>query len=340
MHFAHEAVLDAHSSVTGHDHFMPAAKLKLVTDQDFLPTLLKLLSGAKKSVDLMSFSFAIGSAAGKISEKGAPYTIAKKLVELSERGIKVRLFTEGLRETVDRNRVTADFLEEGGVEVKYGSTHAKGFCIDKEIVFFGSTNLSQQSITKNYEANIIMKGKEYADGFLRYFDYHWKGGHHGGIKLKAPWFPDGTFKNELVELIDSAKKTIHFSIYFFDHKDIEKALIRAQERGVHITGHIHRHMSFALSYIYRNQATVKRMRSAGMEDLHWGIPWTFSHAKYLVVDGKDFMIGTGNWLVEDVVIHPQLYVHLSDKAIAKKLIAHLDKEIEEAEESHRLRRSS
>lgn len=319
---------------------MSAKPNQVITDQDYLPTLLKLLDSAEESVDLLAFSFAIGSAAGKIAEKSAPYTIAKKLAEISEKGIKVRFFTEGLRETVDRNRVTAEFLEQAGIEVRYGSTHAKGFCIDKKIVYFGSTNLSQQSITKNYEANLLLNDPEYAKEFLRYFNYHWKGGHHGGIKLKAPFYPDGTFKNQLIKVIDEAKKTIHFSIYFFDHKDIEKALIRAHERGVKVTGLVHRHMSFALSYIYRNRATMKRLRDAGMDDLHSGIPWTFSHSKYLVADKKEFMLGTGNWLVEDVLIHPQLYIHLSEKKLAMKLVAHVLREIEEAEESYRLKRSS
>lgn len=313
---------------------------KIVTDQDYLPTLLNLLGGAKKSVDLMAFSFAIGTASGKISEKGASYVIAKKLIEVSQKGIKVRFFTEGLRETAVRNRVTADFLNKAGIEVRYGSTHAKGFCIDRNICIFGSTNLSNQSITKNYEANVLLFGPDSSREFLKYFNYHWKGGHHGGIKLKAPFYPDGMFKNELIKVIHEAKKTIHFSIYFFDHKEIENALVRAHERGVKITGLIHRHISFALPYIYKNQATMKRMRSAGMDDLHSGIPWTFSHSKYLVADKKEIMLGTGNWLVEDVVIHPQLYVHLSDKAMALKLVNHLKKEIVEAEESYRLRRSA
>ncbi|MES2526354.1 MAG: phospholipase D-like domain-containing protein [Bdellovibrionota bacterium] len=319
---------------------MSAKTSQVITDQVYLPTLLKLLDHAEKSVDLMAFSFAIGSVSGKISDKGAPYLIARKLVEISKKGIKVRVFLEGLRDTYERNKVTADFLEDNGIIVHFGSTHAKGFCIDRSIVYFGSTNLSQQSITKNYEANLVLREASYATEFLRYFNYHWKGGHHGGVKLKAPFYPDGTFKNELVNLIDRAKKTIHFSIYFFDHKDIERALIRAHERGVKVTGLIHRHMSFALSYIHRNRATMTRMRKAGMDDLHSGIPWTFSHSKYLIVDKKEFMLGTGNWLVEDVLIHPQLYIHLSEKRLAGKLVSHVLKEIEEADESYRLKRSS
>ena len=176
--------------------------------------------------------------------------------------------------------------------------------------------------------------------FLRYFNYHWKGGHHGGIRLRPPFFPDGTFKDELIHVIDGAKKTIHFSIYFFDHREIEAALIRAHERGVKIRGLVHRHLSFALSYIYRNRATMKRLRDAGMDDLHSGIPWTFSHAKYLIADKKELVLGTGNWLVEDVKIHPQLYVHLSEKSLSAKLIAHLDREIREARADHRRKRAS
>ncbi len=319
---------------------MSAKTSQVITDQDYLPTLLKLLDHAEKSVDLLAYSFAIATSAGKISEKSAPYFIAKKLIEISEKGIKVRVFLEGLRDTFARNKVTADFLEENGIVVRFGSTHAKGFCIDRNIVYFGSTNLSQQSITKNYEANVVLREASCAAEFMRYFNYHWKGGHHGGVKLKAPFFPDGTFKNELVSLIDQAKKTIHFSIYFFDHKEIEAALIRAHERGVKVTGLIHRHMSFALSYIHRNRATLTRLRKAGMDDLHSGIPWTFSHSKYLVVDKKEFMLGTGNWLVEDVQIHPQLYIHLSEKRLAGKLVAHVQREIEEADESYLLKRSS
>ncbi len=149
--------------------------MEVITDQNYLPTLLKLLSGAKKKIDILSFSFAIGRAGGKINFKSAPYEIAKKIKDIKEKNskIKIRLFTEGLRETVDRNKVTADFLEEAGVEVVYGSTHDKGFCIYNEFVLFGSTNLSHQR----------------------------------------------------------QKKRVEFSIYFFNHREIEKAIIRSHESG-------------------------------------------------------------------------------------------------------------
>lgn len=304
--------------------------IKLVTDQDYLPALLKLLTKAKKQVDILSYSFAIGSAAGKHSVKSAPYQIAQKLIELKTKAgdeLTIRLYTEGLRETVLRNKVTADHLKEAGVEIVYGSTHAKGFLVDGRYVLFGSTNLTNQSITKNSEANLLIDDRKVAKEFSRYFEHLWEGGGHGGIKLKRPFLADGDFKDDLIEMIGKAKKRIEFAIYFFNHPEIEKALIQAFKRGVEITGYIHQHASFALSYIYANRSTVKRLKASGIQDIHWGPLHTFSHSKYLVIDRKEFSLGTGNWLEEDVLIHPQLYIHLENPVIARNLSKHLNRHI-------------
>ncbi len=306
-------------------------KVTLVTDQNYLPALMKLLSKAEKRIEILSYSFAIGSAKGKLTESSAPYLIAMKLIEIKKekgRKIRIRLFTEGLRETNLRNRVTAQELEAAGVEVVYGSTHAKGFCIDGEYLLFGSTNLTNQSIRKNREANLLIEDKVVSKEFLRYFQYLWKGGKHGGIKLKLPFLANGDFKDALIEAVNNAKKTVEFSIYFFNHSEIEAAIIEAHKRGVKVRGFIHQHGSFALSYIRANRATVKRMRAAGLENLYLSKLSVFFHSKYLVVDRKEILLGTGNWLEEDVLIHPQLYLQLSNTRLAKALIKHLDDQIE------------
>lgn len=305
-------------------------KFSVVVNQDYLETVLELISKAKSSIDILSFSFAIGSAGGKHAAKSAPFKIAEKLVEVKKKkgdALSIRFFTEGLRETVDRNRVTADFLEAAGVEVVYGSTHAKGFCFDKKIVFFGSTNLTNQSIMKNNEANLLIRDAKMAKEFMRYFEHLWEGGHHGEITLKEPFLADGDFKDVLIDMIDRAKKYVEFSIYFFNHHEIENAIIRAYDRGVKVKGFIHQHASFALPYIWANRSTVKRMRTAGIEDLHFGPLHTFSHAKYIIADRKECMLGTGNWLVEDVTTHPQIYIHLKDASVSKELLKHLNWQI-------------
>lgn len=302
---------------------------KLVLDDEYLEQAVKLLSSAKSSVDIICYSFAIGSANGKLNQNSAPFTLAQTLIQLKKKNkkLRIRIYTEGVRETVERNKVTMDYLKKEGIEIVYGATHAKGFCVDQKKVLFGSTNWTHQSMTKNGEANLYLTDKKTSTEFMRYFEHLWKGGGHGEISLAAPMLADGEFKDELVGLIEKSKKTIHFSIYFFHHKEIEEALKEAHTRGVKISGFIHQHASFALSYIRRNLKVFKRLKAAGIRDLWMGPPQTFSHSKYIVFDQKTLMLGTGNWLEEDVLIHPQLYIKLQDSVLAKGLINHLKGQI-------------
>ena len=299
----------------------------LVVDEGYYPVLMELLDHAKKSVDVLAFSFGIGSAAGKFTESGAPFKIARKLAELRKRGVSVRLYIEGFRETAERNRVTGEYLKKLGIKVKYGSTHAKGFCVDGRFVLFGSTNLTHQSVVKNNETNLLLSDAEAVEGFRKYFEHLWKGGEHGGVKLPLPMIADGGFKDALIEMIDSAKSRIDFSIYFFHVTEIEKAFIRAHERGVHVRGLIHDHASFGLSYVRRTHGTANRLGAAGIDDLHYGPGHLFTHSKYLIRDRREILLGTGNWLHEDIKVHPQLYVRLTDPRVARALATHLGKQI-------------
>ena len=304
-----------------------ASETFLVVDEKYFSVLMELLDHAKKSVDVLAFSFGIGSAAGRYTESGAPFKIARKLAELRKRGVSVRLYIEGFRETADRNRVTGEYLKKLGIKVKYGSTHAKGFCVDGRFVLFGSTNLTHQSIVKNNETNLLLADAAAVEGFQKYFEHLWKGGEHGGVVLPLPMIADGGFKDELIELIDSAKSRLDFSIYFFHVTEIEKAFIRAHERGVHVRGFLHDHASFALSYVRRTRGTAERMRAAGIGDLHYAPKNLFTHSKYLIRDRREILLGTGNWLHEDIKVHPQLYIRLTDPRLARELSTHLGKQI-------------
>jgi phosphatidylserine/phosphatidylglycerophosphate/cardiolipin synthase-like enzyme len=306
-----------------------AQDILLVTEDEYLKVLLPLLDEAKKTVDIMAYSFAMASASGRIDYKGGPYEIAEKLKEIKQKrkNLKIRLYVEGIRETSIRNRVTAEILKTHGVEVVYGATHAKGVCVDRKYVLFGSTNLTNQSLRKNHETNILIGRKEVTTQFMRYFEHLWNGGQHGGIELKPPMYADGSFKDMLLEMIHTAKKSLEFSIYFFDHREIREAFIQAHGRGVEIKGFVHDHGSFALGYVRRTRRTVHIMEDSGITDLHFAPNHLFTHSKYLIKDRQEVALGTGNWLMEDVEIHPQLYIHLKEPALARELSRHLKNQI-------------
>jgi phosphatidylserine/phosphatidylglycerophosphate/cardiolipin synthase-like enzyme len=285
---------------------------------------MRLLDEANDSIDVIVYSFAIGSS----NRRGAnaPFEIASKLVELKkQRGskIKIRVYLEGRRETAERNRVTAAFLKKAGIEIKWGSTHAKGFLVDGRHLLFGSTNLTNQSIRKNYETNLFLDDESVVDEFSDYFEHLWQGGKHGEIHLNPPMYADGDFLQPLLAAIDGSTRKIDFSIYFFHFGEIERALIRAHKRGVSITGFFHHHESFALSYVRRTRGTAMRLREGGIKKVYFGPGHLFSHSKYLVSDRKLIVLGTGNWLHEDVEIHPQLYIAFQNAKLATALARRL-----------------
>lgn len=49
----------------------------LVHDDEYLEVLLPLLDHARKSIDILAYSFAIGSARGKIDFQGAAFALLK-----------------------------------------------------------------------------------------------------------------------------------------------------------------------------------------------------------------------------------------------------------------------
>lgn len=298
----------------------PTIDARIVADQAYLPALVEILDGALERVDVLAYSFSIGSP--KKAAASAPWLVANKLVDAVARGAYVRVYIEGRRETAARNAPTARLLERGGVRVVHGSTHAKGVCVDGRVLF-GSTNLTQQSLTKNIETNLLFDDARVTAGFEKYFEHLWHGGRHGGVALDPPMLADGDFLPALLEMIEGAKTRIDFSMYFFHVSAIEHALVRAQRRGVHVRGLLHDHTSFAMSYVRRTRGTAQRLRAGGIGDLHYGPATLFTHSKFLVRDDAEVFLGTGNWLHEDVKVHPQLHVRFTNAKLARALAQHL-----------------
>jgi phosphatidylserine/phosphatidylglycerophosphate/cardiolipin synthase-like enzyme len=306
------------------------ASTHLVTDQNYFNSLMSEIEQAQSNIDILAFSFAIDDGNGKIDTNNVAYKIAKKIEEIKSKNsnIQIRLYIENERSTSNRNKITAEFLEKSGVVVKYGSTHAKGISIDHHKILFGSTNLTNQSMTKNNETNILTDDPLIVTGFDQFFTNLWDGGKEGSIQLAQPMLADGAYKAALINAILTAKKSIEFSIYYFNDADIEKALVDAFiNRKILIKGYINQSNTFALDLVLKNRETVKRLREQGMNDLHFDLETMLTHSKFLIKDKEEVFLGTGNWNYSDVFNYRQLYVDLKDEKLAKELSLHLDEQI-------------
>jgi hypothetical protein len=71
----------------------------------------------------------------------------------------------------NKNQAAYEFLKKNNIPVFFDEadtyTHAKTIIIDKETVILGSTNWSKAALTRNNEANALIRSKEFAQGLLK-----------------------------------------------------------------------------------------------------------------------------------------------------------------------------
>lgn len=309
--------------------FEAHARLKIIVDKAYEPTILKMLKDVKpgEHVRLMSFSFAIDDTRGNILPNISPTRIADRLIEIRKAGNPVTVYMESARDTAKRNGVTATYLEAQGITVIKGATHAKGLSVGERLLLFGSTNLTQQSMNNNNETNVLDDRPEVVRGFNQFFDHYAKGGERGQLELNSPLIADGKYKARIIEAINSAKTSLDFSIYYFNDAEIEAALIAAHTRGVAIRGYFNYDSEYALTLVERNQKTVARLKAAGLTQIYLDLDKSHSHSKYIIRDAAEILLGTGNWNRADVEDHPQLYILIQDAHLARSLSAYLSQQI-------------
>jgi len=95
--------------------------------------------------------------------------LADELISAHERGVKVRVLLEPTLYGNNPNLQTAEYLREGGVEVRWATpsrtNHAKYLIIDGRLVLMGSHNWSWHAMNENREASVLVQD----EGMVREF---------------------------------------------------------------------------------------------------------------------------------------------------------------------------
>jgi cardiolipin synthase len=107
----------------------------------------------------------------------------------------------------------------------------------------------------------------------------------------------GAGVNPLVEAINNAKESIDIAIFRFDRKEIERAMVNAVSRGVHVRALI----------AFTNRGGEKRLRDLEARLLKAGITVARTsddlvryHAKYLIVDRRELYLLAFNFTYLDI----------------------------------------
>ena len=135
-----------------------------------LKQVLKELGKAKKSVKITIYNF-------------THKKIAKRLKYIAKKGIKVKIIYDFESTVQKRNKSTIYYLSKyknietfriKGKFAKrkkyYGKMHQKIALIDDKVLILGSANWSYSGFGKNYEVVLILKDKDLAKKYSKFFD--------------------------------------------------------------------------------------------------------------------------------------------------------------------------
>ena len=143
----------------------------ILTNENFLPALLKSIDEAKKEIFISMYSF-------KTGENGNSYPdrIVSHLAKAVKKGVIVSVVLEKATNQSDeltiQNRTTGKLLEEEGIHVYFDApdktTHTKVIVIDRRIVILGSHNFTQSALKYNNEVSVLLESPDQANDVRNY----------------------------------------------------------------------------------------------------------------------------------------------------------------------------
>lgn len=156
-----------HSTLRGPSRFHHGATdpATLLVSRDYLPALLTRIGAADRSIVLVSY---VVSPVIK-TKKGAAWTVLQALGRASCRHVGVRVVLErSPRERAGSAaaRTACRMLIDMGARARLGppglTVHSKYVVLDSLHVLVGSHNLTNRSLTRNYEVSLMLAERQIA----------------------------------------------------------------------------------------------------------------------------------------------------------------------------------
>ncbi|MDP3790451.1 MAG: phospholipase D-like domain-containing protein [Candidatus Omnitrophota bacterium] len=249
--------------------------------------------------------------------------IAEAIKKAASRGVKVRLFLNGKR---DSNKLAGE-LESYDVKIKYyykkGSLmHNKFMIIDDKKIYTGSYNWTGQAEKLNRENLIILP---FIESFKEEFCCLWGCKDRSPPKIRGPslcrgimslFSPRGRCEDELIRLISEARAnkecrpeipyTIKIALHYFTNKKIAKELFDAKESGVNIEIVLDKiqqnHPASAVRHLHRFEDDMRNIDPGRMAKKNRGymvikyyrIKGGMMHNKFAII-GNNTVTGSYNW---------------------------------------------
>ena len=300
----------------------------------FEKEVLQSIREAKSHVELFLFSFASPSVYKLLNEKMDDGLIVDLYVD---RGFLIEFEDE---EFVKHENFNLHVIDNLRMENQSIYMHHKFVLIDQRTLFWSSNNLSWYQDVFDPGFFIEIKNLLLID-FLNVELERLRRGQTGISKLRvgsynpfladlqfadeflelwtSPGFKSFSFKNRLIELIDSADESLDVMSWMITDEDVFRAFVRAKRRGVAVKFIIDDYS------LRQSESVFERVVSSGFEyrldtSLQEGVVQdlfvdeynAYFHFHSLIVDDKILVNGTNNWSFAGFLLNDELILVTDD----------------------------
>ncbi len=147
-----------------------------ISSEEYFNTAITKIGNAKSSITMAMYL--ISSLPDQPDSQ--PNQLLNALIQAKDRGVAIKIIldqnidfgSESLDEAVtnNKNQKAYELLKKNNIPVYFDTsdtyTHAKVLVIDNETVLLGSTNWSKAALTRNNEANALIRSKDFAKEVL------------------------------------------------------------------------------------------------------------------------------------------------------------------------------
>jgi phosphatidylserine/phosphatidylglycerophosphate/cardiolipin synthase-like enzyme len=258
--------------------------------------LIALIDDAETSIHIAAFEFNLTP-------------VAEALIRAHERGVDVKWVTDdehGIEADEEEDHGQFEMLDDAGIEVvddgRAALMHNKFWIFDGQIVWTGSTNITQNGNFRNNNNVIVIQSTRLAAIFEREFQEMWDGEFGprststlgdqsitvNGTPIQALFAAEDEVVNQLIPLIENAKKSIRFMAFSFTHDDLGAAVLARANAGVDVMG------IFETRGSETEYSELPALYCAGVPTKQDGNPGTFHH-KVFIIDDEIVVTGSLNF---------------------------------------------
>ncbi len=226
--------------------------------------------------------------------------IIQKLNTKAAQGVKVKIICDKEKFPVTKEQLSKKIKLT--CRESDGLMHLKILIVDNKNILLGSTNMTTESLTvypnnvcaihsPNLAAYLLQIGDILQKPYkLLGESIDEKSFEIGGQQIEM-WILSGNPRahKKMVQLIDSAKKTVQVAMYTYTRYDLTHALLRAQKRGVKVEVAMD---ASAAKGANNHIATLLFLQNVPLY-ISKGTP--LLHHKCMLIDDEIFITGSANW---------------------------------------------